>query len=816
MMLRALRRGVPTTRFASSLSSLSRPIPLTDVESLVMSKDRTLLRVTQGGTVVLASLKARDDGRVGGGGLWVEFKERSFASSSAYRSVSLSRRHDVRAESLMTDEERGVASRIQRLVAVALVGVPAKQRVSVKLTVLAAGREDPEIVAVNAASALLEASGMSTCGPFGAARVAFDASAAAESPLSVCDHLVSGDSMLVVCDGRGHVLSMRGVAARPRSGEEIVEGLRAAQAYVRAYLTDVERKMGANMRRKKSNVMVPGADPAAGRRVREQLEQRIAAHLAAQTGPGSVEGLYHHIESSIKPDVVEGLMRQGRWRHEASRIKGSGCVTAQDLDHTIRGIVQDVLRKRGDGSEEDAVSAPNITLNHVSSLHAGSLYNAAGAIVESAVTVVRGRSVEFPSSVSSVSSLEPSYARGDGDDRVSSVFLTCAHGKPSVLNNNSSYTASSDQLDDIDRAEFLRDAVSRMLPPPETLPFAFRTNSEVLANDARGGIGSVAAAVNGMSAAVAIALLDSLSHQKAARTKHVGRGGNGGRDHDRARARDKAHVMPWTAAAVGISYVYPPGTLDGEEHELAALEPRIEGFNVLRDVGGLGSLVTDAELTVAGPCPDTDDKYHDEASISGWMLQCHAPTRVTPEMVARGIEAAMDVREARRKVLHAATSSQSQDLPVFGELAVSTASMPKLLVDRAASLRKIEDATGGIIHVKAPGLLSLFASSSKAYAELEEHVSAASGAFLVPNRVYRAEVMAVLDFGAFVRLPKCDVEAMLHISEVKDERIGSINDELAVGDLIDVMYLGQDDQGGLRVSKRRVGGEPQTRRRRGG
>jgi len=813
-MLRALRRGGPTTtwgaRFASSLSS---QIPLTGVESLVTSKDRTLLRVTQGGTVVLASLKARDDGRVGGGGLWVEFKERSFASSSAYRSVS--RRHDVRAESLMTDEERGVASRIQRLVAVALVGVPAKQRVSVKLTVLAVGREDPEIVAVNAASALFEASAMSTCGPFGAARVAFDAAAAAaaESPLSVCDHLVSGDSMVVVCDGRGHLLSMRGVAAKPRSGEEIVEGLRAAQSYVRAYLTDMERKMGANMtRQKKSNVMVPGADPAAGRRVREQLEQRIAAHLAAQTGPGSVEGLYHHIESSIKPDVVEGLMRQGRWRHEASRIKGSGCVTAQDLDHTIRGIVQGVLRKRGDGSE-DAVSAPSITLNHVSSLHAGSLYNADGAIVESAVTVVRGQAVEFPSSVSSVSSLEPSYNRGDGDDRVSSVFLTCAHGKPSVLNNNSnssSYTASSDQLDDIDRAEFLRDAVSRMLPPPETLPFAFRTNSEVLANDARGGIGSVAAAVNGMSAAVTIALLDSLSHQKVARTKHVGKGGNGGRGRD----RDKAHVMPWTAAAVGISYVYPPGTLDGEEHELAALEPPpIEGYNVLRDVSGLGSLVTDAELTVAGPCQDTDDKNHDEGSISGWMLQCHAPTRVTPEMVARGIEAAMDVREARRKVLHATTPSQ--DLPVFGELTVSTASMPKLLVDRAASLRKIEDATGGIIHVKAPGLLSLFASSSKAYAELEEHVSAASGAFLVPNRVYRAEVMAVLDFGAFVRLPKCDVEAMLHISEVKDERIGSINDELAVGDLIDVMYLGQDDQGGLRVSKRRVGGE-QTRRRRGG
>jgi polyribonucleotide nucleotidyltransferase len=131
--------------------------------------------------------------------------------------------------------------------------------------------------------------------------------------------------------------------------------------------------------------------------------------------------------------------------------------------------------------------------------------------------------------------------------------------------------------------------------------------------------------------------------------------------------------------------------------------------------------------------------------------------------------------------------------------------MPRLLADKASILRRIEENTSGcLVHVKEPGLLCLFAPSSDAYAKLEDQLCAAVGAFLVPNRVYKATVKAVKDFGAFVSLPRCDVEALLHISEVSQERIASIEDELAVGDVIDVVFLGEDSQGGLRVSKRRV------------
>ena len=60
----------------------------------------------------------------------------------------------------MTDMERCVASRIQRVLEAAIVGVPPKRRVSVKFTVVSAGGEDPELVAVNAACAVLGASGI--------------------------------------------------------------------------------------------------------------------------------------------------------------------------------------------------------------------------------------------------------------------------------------------------------------------------------------------------------------------------------------------------------------------------------------------------------------------------------------------------------------------------------------------------------------------------------------------------------------------------------------------------------------------------------
>ena len=112
---------------APSAGSASTPTaPVATV--LESSHGRTLLRLTQGDTVVLASMRERADGRAASRGiLAVEYKERSFArmpsgKGSRARLGAGAGRHDRRVEAVMTDTERCVASRIQRLLGAAIVG----------------------------------------------------------------------------------------------------------------------------------------------------------------------------------------------------------------------------------------------------------------------------------------------------------------------------------------------------------------------------------------------------------------------------------------------------------------------------------------------------------------------------------------------------------------------------------------------------------------------------------------------------------------------------------------------------------------------
>lgn len=811
----ARQQAEAVTRFASSrwlsLASTSTPhpppsegstsLPSSPVTTVIeASNGRTLLRLTQGDTVVLASMKERADGRAATRGiLAVEYKERSFARMAVGKGCNGrlgpgAGRHDRRVETVMTDAERCVASRIQRLLEGAMVGVPPRRRMSVKFTVVSAGEDDPELVAVNAASALLGASGVAWYGPFGAVRVALSF---ADGPVVTCRGEMD-DSMVVVCDWQGHVLYMRGVASTPQAPDEIMAGVQLAQGYIQSHIMassgvgdveDVEAFVGETL-------SLPGADPAAGRRIIGQVERKLESYLAS-TGPAggaSLDDVTHHIESVLKPACMEDLQREGRWRHEASHIKGSGCVTMRDLDYTIGGALQNILRQKfrdqGGGGEGGGDTPGAVEVGHIPAPHAASLYTSGGTVVESAVMCAR-YVADGVEAAAMPSPDEPAVVTGTADDaRVSSVFLTCSHGTFAGPNSGTTiFAVASGDYDDVERSSFVRDAVSGMLPPLQALPFAIRTNTEVLSSDTVSGIGSIAAAVNGMSAAVNMSLL----------AHHTGSN----------RSRKRAKVTAWSAAAVGLSYRYPPGSLDGEEREISVnkqgwcVPPPIDGYDVLGDVNGMASLVTDAELTVAGPANGKGP------AISAWIMHCHAPTRITHAMIRHGIAEAMNAQERRRKELSGVhrrpgRSPRGEQHAVFGELSVSTASMPKLLADKGSILRRIEDNTGCLVHVREPGLLSLFAPSPNAYAQLEDQICAAVGAFLVPNRLYKATVKAVKDFGAFVSLPRCDVEAMLHISEVSQERIASIDDELTIGDVIDVVFLGEDSQGGLRVSKRRA------------
>lgn len=83
-----------------------------------------------------------------------------------------------------------------------------------------------------------------------------------------------------------------------------------------------------------------------------------------------------------------------------------------------------------------------------------------------------------------------------------------------------------------------------------------------------------------------------------------------------------------------------------------------------------------------------------------------------------------------------------------------------------------------------------------------------NGIVAVPEegKIYHGVITKIMDFGAFVKFLG-STEGLVHISEIKAERIASVSDFYKEGDAIWVKYLGADNRGKIRLSAKRVNQE---------
>ena len=66
--------------------------------------------------------------------------------------------------------------------------------------------------------------------------------------------------------------------------------------------------------------------------------------------------------------------------------------------------------------------------------------------------------------------------------------------------------------------------------------------------------------------------------------------------------------------------------------------------------------------------------------------------------------------------------------------------------------------------------------------------------------VLNGEVVRILDFGAFVKITP-NKDGLVHISEIKKERVNKVDDHLSIGDKIDVKIIKVDrDNGKISLS----------------
>jgi polyribonucleotide nucleotidyltransferase len=74
------------------------------------------------------------------------------------------------------------------------------------------------------------------------------------------------------------------------------------------------------------------------------------------------------------------------------------------------------------------------------------------------------------------------------------------------------------------------------------------------------------------------------------------------------------------------------------------------------------------------------------------------------------------------------------------------------------------------------------------------------------EHIYKGVITKIMDFGAFVKFLGT-TEGLVHISEIKNERINSVSDFYKEGDTMWVKFIGTDNKGKLKLSAKRVNQE---------
>ena len=133
-------------------------------------------------------------------------------------------------------------------------------------------------------------------------------------------------------------------------------------------------------------------------------------------------------------------------------------------------------------------------------------------------------------------------------------------------------------------------------------------------------------------------------------------------------------------------------------------------------------------------------------------------------------------------------------------------------------IREICETTGTKIDIEDDGTVKIASSDAAASQQAVDWIRGLTSEPEV-GVIYTGKVVRVVDFGAFVKFLGAQ-DGLLHISELRNERVGKVTDVVKEGDTVKVKVLSVDDRGKVKLSMRGIdqetGEETEPSRRRGG
>jgi len=203
-------------------------------------------------------------------------------------------------------------------------------------------------------------------------------------------------------------------------------------------------------------------------------------------------------------------------------------------------------------------------------------------------------------------------------------------------------------------------------------------------------------------------------------------------------------------------------------------------YAILTDIAGAEDHYGDMDFKVAGS----------RDGITGLQMDIKVPnvsTEIMKEALAQAHEARIFLLDKMQEAISEPRAEMSVYAPRIYTVTVPTDKIREIIGPGGKVIRGIIEQTGVKIDVHDDGTVNIFASDGDSARRAMQMVSDIAAVAEV-GKTYLGKVVRIADFGAFVEIfPGTD--GLLHISEISENRIKNVRDELNEGDQILVKVL---------------------------
>ncbi|MBF8287430.1 MAG: pnp [Candidatus Rokubacteria bacterium] len=567
-------------------------------------------------------------------------------------------------------------------------------------------QNDPDILAVNGASAALCLSGIPFDGPIGAVRVGLVDGAFVANPTN--DQQAASSLELVIAGTEEAVLMVES-GAKEVPEETVLEAIAFGHAECKK-LARAQKDLVAREGKPRWPF-----DPNAGRdtelqgRVRSLAAGKLAAALATH-------------DKQARADAV-GRVFDETWAalgvDEARKPAVRKAFEVVEGEEVRRLIVEKGLRV--DGRKANEIRPISIELSYLPRAHGSSVFT-------------RGETQALVSATLGTKSDEQKIESLEGE--IWRNFLLHYNFPSFSVGEVRRFGGPSRR--DIGHGALAERAVEAVLPPKEEFPYTIRVVSDILESNGSSSMASVCGA--------SLALMD-------------------------AGVPIRSHVA---GIAMGL-------VKEGDK------------YGILTDIMGTEDHYGDMDFKVAGT----------EKGITALQMDIKI-AGVSLEIMREALRQARDARLAvlgkMREAIEKPRPELSPYAPRFVTIKIRTEKIREIIGPGGKVIRGIQEQTGTKIDVEDDGRVTVFSPDNESVQKAPAIIQDICREVEL-DRIYLGKVKKIVEFGAFVEVIP-NTEGLLHISQIAESRIRTVQDVLTEGDEVLVKVIEIDGNGKMRLSRK--------------